>query len=218
MTGLPKLFSTFCFFIAAFACGCKPQAETKAQNQKVSDTVKASVRSNQYESIDQSPLDISYYPPDYAEKKMAGLQNSDVPVARVIYSRPHKKGRIIFGDDEKSLCKYNTPWRLGANEATEIEFFHPVVINGKNIAAGRYVLYAIPYADRWIVVLNSNTYSWGLQIDPTKDIARTEVITQVQSPPIEDFTIVFEKAPYGANLVMAWDNVKTSLPITFSEL
>jgi hypothetical protein len=198
--------------------GCKPDSDAQPQNQKVSDSVKSSVRGNVYENIDQSPLDISYYPPDYTEKKMAGFQTADVPVARVIYSRPHRKGRKIFSDDENSLCRYNTPWRLGANEATEIEFFRPVVINGKNIAAGKYVLYAIPYPDKWIVAINSNIYSWGLQIDFSKDISRVEVVTQEQQPALEDFTMVFEKAPYGANLIMAWDNVKTKLPITFSEL
>jgi hypothetical protein len=41
-------------------------------------------------------------------------------VARLIYSRPTKNGRVIFGD----LLEYGKVWRLGANEATEIEFFN----------------------------------------------------------------------------------------------
>lgn len=218
MTALPKLITVY--FVIAFACfyGCNPKEEAKAETKKVTDTLKATAYGNRYENVDQSPLDICYYPADYTEKKMAGVQQTNLPVSRVIYSRPHKKGRLIFGDSEKSLCPYNKPWRLGANEATEIEFFQPVVINGNNIATGRYVLYAIPYPDKWIIVLNSNVYSWGLQIDPEKDMARIEVVTQEQNPIIEDFTIVFEKAPFGANLIMTWDNVKTSLPITFSEI
>lgn len=218
MIGMQHLLSACFVIMVTFMMGCKPDSDTQPQDQKVSDSVKASVRGNEYENIDQSPLDISYYPPDYTEKKMAGFQTADVPVARVIYSRPHKKGRTIFSDDEKSLCRYNIPWRLGANEATEIEFFRPVVINGKNIATGRYVMYAIPYPDKWIVAINSNIYTWGLQIDLSKDVSRVEVMTQVQDPALEDFTMIFEKALYGADLIMAWDNVKTKLPITFSEL
>ncbi|HSN59680.1 MAG TPA: DUF2911 domain-containing protein, partial [Ferruginibacter sp.] len=137
--------------------------------------------------------------------------------ARVIYSRPHKKGRPIFGTDGKNLCPYGKPWRLGANESTEIEFFIPVVINGNNIKAGRYVMYCIPYADKWIIVLNSNIDSWGLQIDPSKDILQTEIPVQKHIPALEDFTIAFESAGYGADLIMAWDEVKVSLPITFSK-
>ena len=38
--------------------------------------------------------------------------------ARVVYSRPKKEGRTIFG----GLVEYGQVWRLGANEATEIEF------------------------------------------------------------------------------------------------
>ncbi|HNL82614.1 MAG TPA: hypothetical protein PKG56_04420, partial [Chitinophagaceae bacterium] len=46
--------------------------------------------------IDKSPMDISYFPKDYPLMKMNG-KSKDLPIARVIYSRPMKKGREIFG-------------------------------------------------------------------------------------------------------------------------
>lgn len=171
---------------------------------------------NPYAPEDQSQMDMSYYPVDYPQKKMDHI-DSAAPVARVIYSRPHKKGRSIFGDTPQSLCQYGREWRLGANEATEINFFRNVSINGKNISKGTYILYCIPQADKWTIVLNSNLYTWGLHMDATKDIFRTDIPTQKQSPAIEDFTIVFSPAKYGADLVMAWDDVKTQLPIEFSK-
>src|SRR6218665_3749392 len=170
---------------------------------------------NPYKTVDQSPLDISYCPDEYPQKLMKG-EMAGGPVARVIYSRPHKKGRIIFSDNAHSLCPYGKPWRLGANEATEITFFKPVLINGKNIAPGRYILYCIPHADKWEIDLNTNLDSWSLAIDPLKDIYKTEVPVQEQNPAIEDFTILFESTARGADLLMAWDNVKVMLPLTYS--
>ena len=61
--------------------------------------------------------------------------------ARVIYGRPQKAGRPFFGPG--GLVDYGQVWRLGANEATEIEFFESVRIGGKKIAKGRYTLYAV---------------------------------------------------------------------------
>ena len=68
--------------------------------------------------MDKSPLDISYYPVDYPVLKIQDKMNEPL-VARVVYSRPQKNGRTLFGD----LVSYGKVWRLGANEATEIEFF-----------------------------------------------------------------------------------------------
>ncbi len=161
-------------------------------------------------------MDMSYFPTDYPVLKMNGKE-SDEPVARVIYSRPPKRGRAIFGDTEKSLRPYGKEWRLGANEATEIEFFIPVVINGKKISKGRYIIYCFPYPNIWTIVLNSNLYTWGLHMDSGKDILRCTIPVQEQSPVIDDFTMVFEKSDQGANLVMAWDNVKAVLPIVFTK-
>ena len=186
-----------------------------AQPLSPKDTLKAMI-GNQYQGIDQSPMDVSYCPAEYPQNKMKGLIDNG-PVARILYSRPHKKGRMIFSDDPKSLCQYGKPWRLGANEATEIELFKPVLIGGKNMEAGRYVMYCIPHQDKWEIVFNSNLNSWGLQIDPAKDIFKTEIPVQKQADIVEDFTMLFQDTADGADLLMTWDNVKVVLPITFSK-
>ena len=191
---------------------CRPKKSDTVRDNK--DSVLA-LGDNPYQSRDQSPLDISYCPDDYPQQKMKGLVTAP-PVARVIYSRPHKKGRVIFGNEPASLCQYGKPWRLGANESTEIQFFQPVMIGGHNVDVGRYNLYCIPHADKWEIVFNSNLDSWGLHIDSTKDLFRTEVPVQSQSPSIEDFTMVFREASDGAELLMAWDNAMVLLPVVYS--
>ena len=165
---------------------------------------------NTYAPVDISPMDMSYFPVDYPKIKMA---NGTVapPVARVVYSRPHLQKRRLFS----GILKHDEPWRLGANESTEIDLYKNVTIDGKKIKAGRYILYCIPHKDSWTIVLNSNIDSWGLKQDPAKDIERFKVSATFNNPILEYFTMVFEKTDTGANLVIGWDDVVVKLPISF---
>lgn len=160
--------------------------------------------------LDKSPMDMSYYPVDYPVLKMSGNVTEPL-VARVIYSRPQKNNRIIFGN----LIKYGSVWRLGANEATEIEFFKDVVINNKKVPKGRYVIYCIPQENSWTLVLNDDLYTWGLKIDSSKDEYKFEIPVARTRFPYEVFTMEFEKAAKGMQLNMEWDSVKASLPINW---
>jgi Protein of unknown function (DUF2911) len=106
-------------------------------------------------------------------------------------------------------------WRLGANEATEIEFFKTVRIGGKKISKGRYTLYAIVNENTWTIIVNKETDTWGsFKYDAKKDVIRTEVGVQKTDAVIESLTMAFEKATGGFNLIIAWDNTKVALPIT----
>lgn len=168
------------------------------------------VPANMYAGMDISPMDMSYFPVDYPKIKMTNSA-APPPVARVIYSRPHLQKRHLFHD----LLKYNEPWRLGANEATEIDFYKAVTIQEKKIEPGRYILYCIPHTDTWTIVLNSNIDSWGLQQDTSKDIQRFEIPVTTTHTSQEYFTMVFEKTGDGADLVMNWDNLLAKLPVRF---
>ncbi|MBK8712794.1 MAG: DUF2911 domain-containing protein [Niastella sp.] len=198
------------FVLAIISCNSKKDIKATTESSENLQSVKT----NPYTNLDQSPMDMIYYPENYPILRMN--HGDTVPlVARVIYSRPHKKGRQIFGEGNAFLCPYGKIWRLGANEATEIQFFKNVSIAGTNIPAGDYVMYCIPHADRWTIVLNKNLYTWGLHVDETKDFFRTDVPVMEQTPPAEDFTMIFVDASGGAGLLMTWDNVKVVLPIMF---
>jgi len=161
--------------------------------------------------VDKSVMDMSYYPYGYPVSKIQDKPLEPL-VARVIYSRPLKNGRTIFGD----LLEYGKVWRLGANEATEIEFYQHVKINNTKIKKGRYTMYCIPYADKWTIMINKETDTWGsFKYDSKKDVVRMDVAVQKQTEITEAFAMVFEKATTGANLIIAWDDVKVILPIVF---
>ena len=131
--------------------------------------------------------------------------------ARVIYSRPKKEGRQIFG----GLVEYGKLWRLGANEATEIEFYRPVIIGGKKIVKGRYTLYAIVNEKSWTFIINKETDVWGsFKYSQAKDVVRINVPVQTLNESIESLVMTFEKENQTIKLVVAWENVKVALPIS----
>ena len=132
-------------------------------------------------------------------------------MARVIYSRPAVNSRKIFG----GLIEYGNVWRVGANEATEIEFFKEILIGGKKIKKGRYTLYAIPAEKKWTIILNKETDTWGAFIyDAKKDVLRIDVPVENMADNVESFTIYFDKiSNYHSNYVMnaLWENAKVSV-------
>ncbi|MCW3116706.1 MAG: hypothetical protein JWM28_788, partial [Chitinophagaceae bacterium] len=107
-------------FIVAGSCSDASKNKKAAPRLQLKDTTLAEneTRRNPYSPIDVSPMDMSYYPVDYTKLKMTG-SIKEPPAARVIYSRPHLQGRELF----HGLLNYDEPWRLGANESTEIQLF-----------------------------------------------------------------------------------------------
>lgn len=154
---------------------------------------------------------MSYYPVNYPILKINDKITEPL-AARVVYSRPQKAGRTIFG----GLLKYGEVWRMGANEATEVEFFKNVRFGGKKINKGRYTLYAIVNETSWTIIINKETDTWGsFKYDAKKDVARKDITIQKTDTIIESLAMGFEKTLTGFNLVIAWDNVKASVPFTF---
>ena len=206
------------FFIAictsALLFGCKDEEKNQAVNDtraKIDSPVKVLPPATNYTVPDHSPMDMIYFPNDYPLMKMANKTTAP-PLMRVIYSRPQKEKRQIFN----GLVKYDVPWRLGANEATEIEFFAAAAIQDKTVKPGRYILYCIPQETKWTLVLNSNLYSWGLEQNRQKDVMQFEVPVEKNNVIIEYFTIASEKqSDKSANLIFLWDDVKTKLLVSF---
>mgnify|MGYP003575645962 FL=1 len=160
-------------------------------------------------SLDKSPMDMVYYPVNYPVLKIQEKVTTP-PIARAIYSRPQTANRTIFGE----LIEYGKVWRLGANEATEVEFFKDVKIGGKKIPKGRYTLYALINPTEWTMIVNKETDTWGsFNYNEKKDVVRVTVPVQPLDQVIDAFALFFEKAGDDLTLVVEWDKVKVSMPI-----
>lgn len=106
-----------------------------------------------------------------------------------------------------------------ANEATEIDFFYDVTINGNLVKAGAYSIYTIPGEDEWTFILNSQTNQWGgTKHDPTKDILKVTMDSMPSPQTIEEFSISFVEDPDGLILFMGWDDTLVNLPIQVAQL
>lgn len=161
--------------------------------------------------VDKSPLDMCYYPNNFPVLKIQN-KTTEPLAARIIYSRPQKNGRQVYGE----LVEYGKIWRMGANEATELELYKDAKIGNTKVKKGRYTVYAIPYPDKWTIILNKETDIWGaFQYDEKKDIMRTDVPVEKQAERVETFSMNFEKINGGATLVITWDDIKANLPFSF---
>ncbi|TXH22876.1 MAG: DUF2911 domain-containing protein [Chitinophagaceae bacterium] len=163
--------------------------------------------------IDKSPLDLVYFPNNLPLNKLDAKKPVENVKFRVLYSRPQKNNRTIFGAD---IVPYGKVWRLGANEATELETFVPVTIGNKKLPAGRYTLYALVNENDWTFIVNKETDIWGAyKYEESKDLVRVKVPVQKIDTPVEALGCKVEKTDKGANLVFAWDTVSAALPISF---
>ena len=174
-----------------------------------------SLSAQDFAEIDQSVMDAAYYPsraPLRSFAETAEERAANEPKIRVLYSRPLKKEREIFGD----LLKYGEPWRMGANESTEVLFLQDVKFGEQVVPAGRYSMIVIPDADSWTVKLNTELDGWGnFSYQPEWDLASVTVPTQTSEDVIEAISItLYEANPGVVHLKMGWDTTYVEVPIT----
>ena len=79
------------------------------------------------------------------------------------------------------------------------------------------MLYCIPNENSWTIVFNDNLFSWGLNLDTSKDKYRFEVPATKKNQDVEYFSMIFQHTENGADLIMAWDVVEVRLPIQYTE-
>src|ERR1043165_4174139 len=111
------------------------------------------------------------------------------------YSSPGVKGRQIWG----GLVPYDKVWRAGANAATIFQTDKDIKVEGKELKAGKYSLYAIPGEKQWTIIFNSQTGQWGIKNDgstsedPAKDALRVTVTPQKSKAKQERMEYVIDK-------------------------
>jgi Protein of unknown function (DUF2911) len=126
------------------------------------------------------------------------------------YSRPSMRGRKIMGD----VVPYGKVWRTGANEATTLTTEANLNIGGADIPAGKYTLYTLPSEGTWKLIINKQTGQWGTVYNQDQDLVRVDMQKSQLPQPVEQFTIVFDKADSNsAELAISWENTRVSVPV-----
>ena len=148
-------------------------------------------------------------PPDTASISYNGLD------VKVVYCRPYKKGRLIFGEEKDgALQPYGKYWRLGANSSTEITFNKNINFGGKPVNAGTYKMYAVPGPNIWDVSLNSELGKWGFsEPDYGLDVLKVDVAADT-APETEQFIITFSSDSTAVLMDFTWDKTRVRVPLT----
>jgi hypothetical protein len=149
--------------------------------------------------------------PSPAAKVGLAIGVTDVEIT---YHRPGVKGRGIWG----GLVPYGEVWRLGANDATTISFSTPVKVEGHDVPAGKYSLFAIPGKDKWTLVLNKKAEQWGAySYKQEEDLLRFDVKPQAGPPTEKTEWMSFSITPASetsATVEMSWESLR--VPFTVS--
>ena len=148
-----------------------------------------------------SPLDTSLYKEDGKE-------------ISITYSKPYKKGRLIFGDkSEGALVPFNQYWRTGANRHTIINTNSELIFSDNILPSGEYSLYTIPGKDIWKVVINSENGYFGIvQPDESNDLFSFEAFPTNLNESVEQLTIDFVSDSIGSSVRLRWDLTEVLMP------
>ena len=134
----------------------------------------------------------------------------DGKTVTVDYSSPRMKDRKIYG----ALVPYGEVWRAGANEATTFVTKANLTVEGTDVPAGSYTIFAIPTADKWTLIISKKTGEWGTNYPgPGEDLARIEMKVSKLPAPVENFTITFEKGGAGCVMRLDWETTRASVAI-----
>ena len=164
---------------------------------------------------DVSPGDMVQYPDNSRFRNYLKPEELEaaVPKVRITYGRPMKKDRDIFG----GLLEYGKVWRLGANESTEITLYQDVKIGGETIKSGRYNLYAIPTAENWTMIFNTDMPAWGsANRDEEKDAYKVVIPVSQDSEVLEALSIRFEEVDANnVNVLFGWDTTRATMKLSY---
>ncbi|MFL5480618.1 MAG: DUF2911 domain-containing protein [Gemmatimonadaceae bacterium] len=143
-------------------------------------------------------------PPDTVRGAVGGANVS------VAYSRPLKRGRVIFGN----VVPWNQVWRTGANAATVFTTDKDLSFGSTVIPAGKYTLWTVPTPTGAQLIFNSETGQWGTDYHADKDFARVNLTQAIANPAVDQFIIGVQPAGSGGVLSFAWDDRRWTAPFS----
>jgi Protein of unknown function (DUF2911) len=134
------------------------------------------------------------------------------------YGRPYTvkpgttEARKIWG----GLVPYGEPWRLGADEATQLVTQKPLEIQGKTIPAGAYTLYMIPQEKGTSqLAFSTQLGGWGIPVDQSHDLVRVDLDKTPLDKTADQFTMAVGKGSSGGGEIkMMWEDTQFSVPFT----
>ncbi|NCI45996.1 DUF2911 domain-containing protein [Sediminibacterium soli] len=134
---------------------------------------------------------------------------------KLTYSRPNIRGRVVFKENSE-LAPLGKLWRFGANAATRISFTDPVMVGGKLLDTGSYVLYAKPGKEYWDIIFNKGLTNSGTDgYKESEDVVTVRVKAEKLGMEIETFTMQFgDIRSESCELQAYWSNTAVRVPMS----
>jgi len=129
----------------------------------------------------------------------------------VEYNRPVARGRDLFG----GIVPYDRIWCPGADDCTTLTVSTPVKIEGQDLPAGTYTVWAKPGTGKWTMIVNRAHPVFHTRYNTVRDqdLLTLEVTPRTGSP-METLAFYFPVVDgKHAELVLHWGTVVVPLTI-----
>jgi hypothetical protein len=187
-----KKITTICSICFLIACGNKNTNKNNAQDNINGGVDSTKTKTEVIDDARPSPL-----------KRTTGFIDGVKTIIQ--WGSPSVKGREIWG----MIVPYDEVWRTGANEATTIEFDKDVLVNDKELKAGKYGFFSIPREGEWTIIFNSVWNQWGaFEYDEKKDALRFNV-----KPDSSELSETLEYGIEPDGIFMTWEKIKIKLKV-----
>lgn len=127
---------------------------------------------------------------------------------RLHYGRPFKRGRVVFG----GIVPYDSIWRTGANDPTEIDLPFDIQFGQINVPKGRYSIYTVPRKGDWTLIFNTDLQQWPTDPNRSKDLALIPMKWRAPKQQTDQFTIDIEVLKDGGVIKFTWDQTEAFAP------
>ena len=162
----------------------------------------------------QQPAEVCYNPnlvKDIGKKSIKSMAFAIIKgdSLKINYHSPGVRNRVVWG----GLVPYGEVWVTGAHDATTIELPASVIINGKEISAGKYALFTIPGKKEWTLILNKQwKQHLATEYDQKDDLLRIKVKPKkVKHTERLQYFVQYGKGNNGT-IAVAWETLRLEFP------
>lgn len=175
------------------ACGTKTPDKNNSQNNLNGSIDSTKTKTEVIDDARPSPL-----------KRVTGFIGGVKTIIQ--WGSPSVKGREVWG----MIVPYDEVWRAGANEATTIEFDKDILIDEKELKAGKYAFFIIPKeGGEWILIFNTVWNQWGaFEYDEKKDALRCNI-----KPENNELSETLEYGIDPDGIFMTWEKIKIKFKV-----
>ena len=162
----------------------------------------------------QQPAEVCYNPnlvKDIGKKSIKSMAFAIIKgdSLKINYHSPGVRNRVVWG----GLVPYGEVWVTGAHDATTIELPGSVIINGKEISAGKYAFFTIPGKKEWTLILNKQwKQHLATEYDQNDDLVRIKVKPKkVKHTERLQYFVQYGKGNNGT-IAVAWETLRLEFP------